>query len=222
MAIEAVVFDFDGLVADTETPEYRSWAQVYREYGSELPIDVWSVVIGTDSGAFDPCADLAARTGREIDRSAVQKRRMELYTDALAQLKVRPGVREYLEEADRLGLKIGLASSSSREWVATHLGAFGLLRYFTCIRTRDDVQTVKPDPALYRETLMCLGVRPEAAVAFEDSVHGARAALAAGMRCIIVPNEVTAHLTFPPVHGRLRSMADMPLARLLAGLEAAG
>jgi HAD superfamily hydrolase (TIGR01509 family) len=220
LAIEAVVFDFDGLIADTETPEYQSWAQVYAEHGSELPIDVWSVVIGTDgSGIFDPYADLAVRTGRRIDKAAVQTRRAELYAAALARLEVRPGVREYLDEAEHLGLRIGLASSSSRDWVTRHLGAFGLLHYFICLRTRDDVQTVKPDPALYRETLACLGVRPEAAVAFEDSVNGAQAALAAGMRCIIVPNEVTGHLTFPPVHRRLHSMADMPLARLLAELE---
>src|SRR5690606_2679430 len=119
-----------------------------------------------------------------------------------------PGVEDYLLAAKEAGLKIGLASSSTYEWVSNHLKNLCLFDYFECIRTSDDVVTVKPDPSLYIETAKCLGVAPEECIAFEDSANGALAAKRAGMYCVIIPNAVTRDLDFCEVDERLASMAS--------------
>jgi putative hydrolase of the HAD superfamily len=134
-----------------------------------------------------------------------------------------PGVPGILEEARLLGLSIGLASSSNRTWIERHLQAKGIRSFFESVRTSNDVEKVKPDPALYRLSLEALGVRPEEAVAFEDSLNGMRAAKAAGMHVVIVPNEVTKHMDFIGAGADLilGSMAEQPLRWILDRLETA-
>ncbi|WP_159883430.1 HAD family hydrolase [Paenibacillus puerhi] len=217
--IRAVVFDFDGLILDTESAEFESFQAMYLQHGAELTIEVWGACIGTAPGVFDPYEDLERCLGRPYDREAARMQRRSYYADRMAQADIRPGVRSYLEEARRLGLSIGLASSSTRDWVTGYLDQYGLLSYFEVIRTRDDVRQVKPDPELYVQTLDALGVAPGEAIAFEDSPNGAKAAWTAGMNCVIVPNAVTGLLSFGPHHFRLNSMADTPLAEVIRKLQ---
>lgn len=132
--------------------------------------------------------------------------------------KLRPGVTDYLKQAKTLGLRVALASSSSRAWVTGYLKKYGLLDQFECIRTREDVVKVKPDPALYLSALQALGIRPEEAVAFEDSPNGALAAKAAGMFCVIVPNSITRTLTFGKFDLQLDSMSSMGLDEVISRL----
>ena len=98
-----------------------------------------------------------------------------------------PGVLDYLRDAHRLGLKVGLASSSSCAWVEGHLVRLGLREYFDCVRARDDVSITKPDPALFLSAVETLGVQPCEAIAFEDSRNGLIAARRAGLHCVAVP-----------------------------------
>ncbi|MMZ58245.1 2-deoxyglucose-6-phosphate phosphatase [compost metagenome] len=153
--------------------------------------------------------------GRTVDRDALVKLRREKYERLIGEEKIRDGVEDYLNAARKLGLKIGLASSSTRPWVVGHLEKLGILHYFECIHTAEDVEQVKPDPALYIKTLQCLGVKPEEAIAFEDSPNGALAAKRAGMYCVIVPNFVTETLPFHTIDIRLQSMAEIALEQLL-------
>jgi HAD superfamily hydrolase (TIGR01509 family) len=122
----------------------------------------------------------------------------------------------YLEAAKEMGLKIGLASSSTRSWVTGHLERIGLLHYFETVKTSDDVEQVKPNPALYLEAAKALGVKPEEAVAFEDSLNGAKAAKAAGMYCVVIPNPVTKHMNFEETDLVLESLAEKELHQLLS------
>jgi HAD superfamily hydrolase (TIGR01509 family) len=213
--IKAVVFDFDGLILDTETPEFESFKAMYRDHGAELTIDLWGQCIGTDGTAFEPYQHLEQCLGKAYDREAARLRRKEHYKKLMDEVQPRPGVLDYLRSAEHLGLKIGLASSSSREWVKGYLEQYGLIDYFECIRTREDVPKVKPDPALYREALSCLGVQPSEAVAFEDSPNGSLAAKRAGMYCVIIPNDVTTLLSFGEHDLHLPSMSHMPLTELI-------
>lgn len=217
--IRAVIFDFDGLILDTETAEFESFQAMYRQHGSELTIDVWGSCIGTGPEAFNPYDDLEQRIGQAFDREAARAKRRALYEAKMAAADVRPGVRAYLKEARRLGLRIGLASSSARSWVTGYLEAYGLHHSFECIRTRDDVAQVKPDPELYLQTLAALGVEPNEAVAFEDSPNGALAAMRAGMRCVVVPNGVTGLLTFGSHDLRLASMEEIGLEAVIRRLQ---
>ncbi|PYI55918.1 HAD family hydrolase [Paenibacillus flagellatus] len=218
--IKAVVFDFDGLILDTETNEFKAYQDVYRHHGAELTLDVWSGVIGTDMlSVFDPYGHLEKLTGKPVDRDLFSRMRRERFQKRMELEQLRPGVVSTLEQAKRLGLSIGLASSSYREWVVGYLTQYGILDFFSCIRTRDYVEKVKPDPALYVQAVECLGVKPDEAIAFEDSANGALAAHRAGLHCVIVPNAVTEGLAFGEHRKRLSTMEGLHLQALIAELS---
>ncbi|MFC3771891.1 HAD family hydrolase [Paenibacillus sp. GCM10012303] len=217
--IRAIVFDFDGLILDTETNEFRAYQDVYRHHGAELPLEVWSGVIGTDmTDVFDPYKYLEDQTGKLVDRDTFSRMRRELFLQRMETEQLRPGVISVLDQAAQLGLSVGLASSSSRIWVTGYLTKFGLLDRFSCIRTKDDVKKVKPDPELYVQAVGCLGVQPGEAIAFEDSANGALAAHRAGLHCVIVPNPVTEALLFGEHRKRLTTMEGLDLAGLISEL----
>jgi len=216
--VKLVVFDFDGLILDTEVPVYDAWQEIYDEHGVTLAFEKWAQCIGT-ADVFDPCADLAIALGRVLDAAALRGRH-RVRTDALiAAQVVLPGVREYVEAAGRLGLRLGVASSSSRRWVEGHLERLDLRGCFEVVRCADDVPRVKPDPALYRAVLAATGVRPEEAVALEDSPNGVLAAKRAGLACVAVPNALTARLDLSAADLRLPSLAELPLPELLTRLR---
>ncbi|HEU4368080.1 MAG TPA: HAD family hydrolase [Methylomirabilota bacterium] len=216
--MKLIVFDFDGLILDTEAPVYDAWQEIYGEHGVTLSFEKWAACIGTVD-AFDPCADLQATLGRTLDATALEERH-RVRTDALiAGQTVLPGVRDYVEAADRMGLALGVASSSSRRWVEGHLARLGLRERFHVIRCADDVPRVKPDPALYLAVLKATGVRPGEALALEDSPNGVLAAKRAGLTCVAVPNPLTARLDLAAADLRLGSLAEVPLAELLGRLR---
>jgi HAD superfamily hydrolase (TIGR01509 family) len=219
--IEAVVFDFDGLIFDSEIHEYETVAELFAEHGAELPLEVWGECVGREAGFFDPYAYLEERTGARVDREALDLRRRARFHERVAGEGPIPGVEEALRAARSLGLKVGLASSSGRQWVEPQLRRLGLWHYFDCVRTGDQVKRAKPDPELYRSVLHCLGVDPSRAVAFEDSPNGALAAKRAGMFCVVVPNRVTAGLAFGEHDLRLESLMQAELADLVARISAA-
>src|ERR1700741_2373330 len=217
--IQAVVFDFDGLILDSESHEFDTTCELFAEHGAELTLEVWARCIGREPGFFDPYAYLVELTGKPLDREALAALRSRRFYDRIATEGALPGVEEALRTARALGLRGGLASSGTREWVVGQLERLGLVEHFDCIRTRDDVARAKPEPDLYLSALDCLGVAPEHAVAFEDSPNGALAARRAGLYCVVVPNRVTAGLEFGEHHLRLDSLrgglADV-LARVVA------
>lgn len=210
----AVVFDFDGTILDTETPEFRSWSEVYRRYGLELPLECWARGVGGAWGVFDPLADLEARLGTRVDREAVAAWRSQRDQELIRAQDVLPGVVPLLDQISAGGVAAAIASSSPRAWVEEHLVRLGLSGYFQVICTADDVERVKPAPDLYRLACRRLGVQPSRALAIEDSPNGALAALAAGLRCVVVPNEVTARLDFPPGTAIRPTLAGVRLADL--------
>jgi HAD superfamily hydrolase (TIGR01509 family) len=213
--IELVVFDFDGLILDTELPVFRCWQEIYADHGCELPFEVWADCIGT-ADTFDPVVDLAARAGRAVDGAALDALH-RVRTDALiAAETIRPGVLDYLDAARVLGLQLAVASSSSRAWVAGHLARLGVLDRFQVLKCADDVTRVKPDPALYRAACEHLGVQPGRAVALEDSPNGILAAKRAGLFCVAVPNALTGRLALHAADLRIASLRDLPLPELLA------
>lgn len=219
--IKALVFDFDGLILETETPIFQSWQEIYREFDCQLSLDEWLVNIGTLEEPFDPVASLEQRSARPVEREATLNRRQQRELELIRRQPVLPGVREYLEGARQMGLKVGLASSSTCDWVVGHLERLELFGYFDVIVASDDVHRTKPDPALYRTAAEWLEVAPHEAVAFEDSLNGLVAAHRAGLYCVVVPNALTHQLDLGEADLRLGSLAEMSLADLLARLEQA-
>ena len=212
--IRALVFDFDGLILDTEEPVYRSWLEVYEAHGEELPFDRWVQIVGSTTTGFHPQHYLEERLGRSLPKEVLD-RRIGRRTELVLANKLLPGVVEHLDAARALGLKLGVASSSTREWVTGHLERLGILERFECVRCRDDVTNVKPEADLYLAVLECLGVGASEAIAIEDSPNGITAAKRAGMRCVAVPNSITACLDLGQADVLLGSLAEVTLAELL-------
>ena len=213
--IEALVFDFDGVIIDTEIPSYETWQEVYTAHGAHLDRTLWQRQIGGGTHKFDAVRHLEELTGVRLDRVAVEKSRKERHDALVRSTPLLPGVLEYIQEARQLGLKLGVASSSSHAWVEGHLAERGLLSLFQSVAAREDVARIKPDPALYLVALRRLGVSPDRAVAIEDSLNGLTAAKRAGMFCVAVPNPMTGDLPLENADLRLGALTDMGLQALL-------
>jgi HAD superfamily hydrolase (TIGR01509 family) len=220
MKHKALVFDFDGLILDTEGPDFQSWQECYAEHGCELPLDVWAHCIGVPAKVFDPAAHLETLAGRPLNAEALRRTRRERFYELLEGQTPLDGVETCLRDATRLGLGLAVASSATRDWVVPHLERHGLLHYFQSIRCCEDVPRAKPHPDLFLAAVGALGVKPEEAVAFEDSPNGIRAAKRAGLYCVAVPNPVTRQLPLDEADLVLSSLAELPLEELLARLQA--
>jgi HAD superfamily hydrolase (TIGR01509 family) len=213
--IQAVVFDFDGTILDSESHVYGVARDLFAEHGAELPLEVWADCVGREAGYFDPIGYLEECTGRKHDREALNRVRRERFFERIRGVGALPGVEDALAAAHAQGLRLGVASSGSREWVEGQLERLGLRRFFDCVRTAADVARVKPEPDLYLSALECLGVDASRAVAIEDSPNGALAARRAGMYCVVVPNPVTAALAFGDHSLRLESLDGVVLGEML-------
>jgi HAD superfamily hydrolase (TIGR01509 family) len=219
LLIRALVFDFDGLILDTEGPIYDSWLEVYEAHGVGLPFELWVKTVGSSNQAFHPQHHLEEHLGRPLTQEVID-RRVERRVELVLAQPLLPGVARLVDEARAAGLKVGVASSSSRDWVNGHLERLGLLDLFDCIRCRDDVDRVKPEPDLYLAVVDCLGVPASEAVAIEDSPNGIAAAKRAGLLCIAIPNPITAGLDLGAADLRLGSLAEVTLQQLLDRLSA--
>jgi HAD superfamily hydrolase (TIGR01509 family) len=221
MSILALVFDFDGLILDTESTDFQSWQEVFAAHGCELRLEAWADCVGRPAGHFDPFEHLERLSGVPIDRDRVRARRDARLRELNLLQPILPGVLDCLREARGLGLKVGLASSSDRAWVHGHLERLGLLHYFDVTKCVEDTGAHKPDPGPYLAVLDALGVPANGAVAFEDSPHGVAAAKAAGMLCVAVPNPITRRLGLDEADCLLDSLASLPLPALLSRLDGA-
>ena len=214
--MQAIVFDFDGLILDTEVPEYKAWQAVYRHHGQTLSVKDWGQCVGSTFEKFDPHTHLESLVGESLDRDANNAMRKKRFWDLLDGRGPMPGVVDYLESARELDLRIGIASSSTREWVSGHLERLGIFSHFDALSTSDDVENVKPDPAVFLAAARKLDCAPERSLVLEDSPNGVVAAKRAGMFAVAVPNDVTRQLEFEHADLRIESLASLPLRDLLA------
>jgi len=216
VAIRGLLFDFDGLLVDTESPSRLAFEELYREHGHELPYDQWATLVGTIGAPFDPVGHLEELVGRPLDREALAERRRAREHRLTDLEELRPGVEEYFVEAARLGLKTAGVISSDDEWIERHLSRLGRLDGLDAIvAANGDTARAKPRPDLYLDALLRLGLEPDEAIAFEDSPNGVRAAKSAGIACVAVPNPITATLALDQADLVLESLADVPLRELL-------
>ncbi|MCI3923230.1 HAD family phosphatase [Paenibacillus sp. TRM 82003] len=214
--IKALVFDFDGTIINTETAWYLAFRDAYKEHGVELSLETYSQCIGTSLHAFNPYEYLKTHKNLPIDLDEFRVHIHGRHAALMEREQVRPGVVETLKAAKDAGLKIGLASSSPLEWVQKYLNQLQLTSYFECFRTADHVENVKPDPELYIQAIQALGVEPQEALAIEDSPNGSKAALAAGMHCIVTPNSITEFLAFDPALPQVPDLASIAFEDLIS------
>ena len=217
--IQAIVFDFDGLILDTETSIFESWREVYREHGCDLNYQFWAKTVGVAPGMYDLTDDLAKCLGHPVDAESINAQQQAREAELVAVLEPLPGVADYLVAAEALGLRLAIASSSDMDWVGGHLARLGWLDRFEVIRTIDIVKVSKPKPDLYLAALEGLSVEAANALALEDSPIGATAAINAGIFTVAVPNQITRHYDFDHVDLVLPSLEALSLEALLVKVE---
>ncbi len=197
--LQAVVFDFDGLIVDSEWVIYERAQAAFAIHGHELTVSAWATTVGLGSDAEDHAWRLLLEAaGVEAfdvaDYTAAYEAQDRSNPDHLPAL---PGVEALVDSLTVAGVPIGIASSSSTAWLDRHLDRLGLRARFSAVVGSDAVGGVgKPDPAVYLKACADLGADPTHSVALEDSAHGVSAAKAAGMTAVAVPSQITRHNDF--------------------------
>jgi HAD superfamily hydrolase (TIGR01509 family) len=217
-AVRAVVFDFDGLLMDTESTSFLSWQYEWSQWGLTLEAADFFVNHGGDV-TEDRYAMLAAAVGARFDRTVSHRRRVAYREKLHEDLDLADGLREWLEEAAGMGLRLAVASSSPVDWLTTHLSRAGVLDSFEVLAGGDEVGRHKPAPDVYQLALDRLTLSCAAAVAVEDTAHGVAAAHAAGMRCIAIPNPFVAPERVRHADLVLSSASQLRLADALGQLS---
>jgi HAD superfamily hydrolase (TIGR01509 family) len=214
VSVAAVIFDFDGLLMDTESTALASWQWEWRQHGLELDVSGFFAEHGGDV-TEERYARLATAVGPGFSGAVSHPRRLA-YRDGLHEkLGLSGGIRGWLDEARALALRLAVASSSPGAWVRGHLGRVGMLSRFEVLACGDEVALAKPDPAVYELALRRLGVAPDCGIAVEDTPHGVAAALSAGLRCVAIPNPHADPDRFSAANVVLRSAAEASLSEVL-------
>ncbi|HEY1739673.1 MAG TPA: HAD-IA family hydrolase [Acidimicrobiia bacterium] len=210
--VAALVFDFDGLIVDTEWSLFNAWKRVFADYGAELTIADFSLAIGT-RGGVDWGELLEAKTGRSGPSEAELRELKNPVEESLrSELMLLPGVVRLLDEATTRNVQCAIASSSGADWVQPFLAELEIEHHFATVSTWDGPHVgfgPKPEPGVYRAVCDRLGVNPSGCVAFEDSPHGITSAKAAGLACICVPNRLTVDLDLTHADVVLDSLLDV-------------
>lgn len=214
-----LIFDFDGLIADTETAIYQAWRELYQSQGQDLPLETYVQCVGSTFHTYDPMAELERLTGQGIDWEPLLERKDARIAELHRQMRPLPGVRELLEEARSLGVECAVASSSQESWVIPWLDRLELRTFFRHICCRDEATRPKPAPDLFLQAMERLGTDPHHAMVLEDSANGLRAALAANVPCFIVPNEITRLSDFTGAAGILPTLEGASIAELSRVVE---
>lgn len=213
--IKCLVFDFDGLILDTESSELTLWKELFEQQGCSLDEDYWRTRIGLPLNKFNPTLYLEETVGRKLDRKELKAYRSRRTKELNNNKNALPGVEAYLNQAKARGIRCAVASSSDRGWVQGHLGRLGLLPFFSTLVCAEDTDLHKPNPAPYLEAVGRMDCKPAQGIAFEDSPNGLNAAIAAGLFSVAVPGPLTDHFDFSRADLVIASMADLDFGDLL-------
>lgn len=211
--LKALIFDFDGVIVDTESQWYSIYKEyLKRNYNYELNIKDYLICVGSDSKRLFQF--LEKEIGIEMDREKIEAIVREEFIERTKELPAMKGVIELIKEAKKRGLKIALATSSTRTKPVFHLERIGLIQYFDVLSTAELSKNIKPAPDIFLKAVEMLGVLPEECLAIEDSGNGLISAIQAGIRCLIVPNEVTKYSDFSGYYGMMGSLKEVQLKEI--------
>lgn len=209
----AIIFDFDGVLVDTEWAIYQSWVHLYTREGQEISIATYAPCLGAGYSHWDPAAHLEKLTGRKYDWETETPARQAMLEADLERMGLMDGAAELLDWCAEQGIGLTVASSSSRRWVQGWLEKLGIYGRFAGVFTRTDGYAVKPNPALFEAARLCLGLPHEDCLIIEDSENGTIAAQNAGIPCAAIPNRMTETSDFSRAAYRFSSLREL-LAQL--------
>jgi HAD superfamily hydrolase (TIGR01509 family) len=209
---KGLLFDFDGLVLDTETPEVRAWEWMFAQHNLEYPKEVWQSIVGRGPDQIsEKPEDILVREAKlnETPERVYTTFRARYFQ--ILEKVARPGVEKLIAEATALGYELHIVSSSEKRWVEGHLNDLGLREHFQTLTTRDEGVPTKPAPDLYLRCLEKNGLKPKQVWALEDSANGLAAAKAAGIKTLVCPNPTTEHLDFSKADKIVLSLEEVTL-----------
>ncbi len=214
--MRALLFDFDGLILDTETPEVVMWTKIFERHSVSFPTAYWVNALGRGASEIQekPLDLLQRLVGRPLDLASLKAEYDEGRMELIHAEEPLPGVVELIRSAKVSGVRTAVVSSSRHAWVDGHLSRLGLVEQFDTTVCADDVERAKPHPDLYRLALERLGVSAEAAIALEDSPNGVAAARAAGIFVVAVPNQTTRLLDLTHASSKLETLEGVTLQGL--------
>lgn len=208
---EAIIFDHDGTLVDTETSDFRAWQMLYAEFGATISVERWAAVTVGHMNGYEPLlVELIQQNGNgSLTTSTLQQRLEALWSVTLEDVALMPGVERLLTQLQSAGYPLAVATASDRAWVNRWLARFKLSSFFQTVATRDDITHNKPAPDVYLFAAAQLGVAPERCLVFEDSRAGLQAAKTAGMMVVAVPSQVTQSLDFSQADGVVASLEQV-------------
>ncbi len=209
MTFAAVLFDFDGVLVDTEWAIYQAWRRTFESHGHDLPLDIYTRCIGSDFATWSPKTHLEQLSGLEFDWHDLDIRRQREIMEELQAAAPMDGIVHLLEKLGAREIPCAVVSSSSHQWVDGWLAKLDLTRHFQTVVCRGDAPRIKPAPDLYLEAAAQLGLAPADCLVIEDSLNGVKSAVAAGMPVWAVPNRVTCGLDFSQAAAVLHSPAEL-------------
>jgi HAD superfamily hydrolase (TIGR01509 family) len=185
---DAVVFDMDGVIFDSERATMECWEELSQKYGFGDITDAYLASVGTTAAKTKEIMQKAF--GEDFDYDRYAKEASAMYHERYdgGRLPMKSGVVEILKALSNSGKKIALASSTRRQTVVAQLEAAGILEFFDEIVTGDMVEKSKPEPDIFLKACEKTGVMPKKAIAIEDSFNGIRAAFTGHLRPIMVPD----------------------------------
>jgi HAD superfamily hydrolase (TIGR01509 family) len=209
---DAIIFDLDGTLIDTETPDFEACKTLFTEYGAILTVEHWADLIVGHMDGYDYLFEELIRQGNNgVAKTDLWKRHRQLWTEFLLSTQLMPGVDSLLPKLQTLGFRMAVATASDRKWAVRWLSHFDLLPYFPVVASSDDIIHNKPAPDVYLFAAAKLKVQPDRCLVFEDSVAGVRAAKGAGMTVIAVPSQVTKSLNFSQSDGIMHGLQNITL-----------
>ena len=212
--LQALIFDFDGLMVDTESAIFQTWQEIYRDHNHELELSRYVQCVGSHGSDYDPGTELDSLVGRKLDWTTLLGWQHRRNHELLSEMDTRDGIRELLLEAESEGVPCAVASSSSSDWVLGWLERLKLRKSFAHVITRDLVARPKPAPDLFLLAMERLQVGNRHALVLEDSANGLKAAVSAEVPCVIVPNRVTKGLDFTHARAVVPTLAGLGLSAL--------
>jgi len=217
LQLTAVIFDFDGVVLDSETPEFESHRRIYERCGVALTEDEWCDQIGAWTDGKDErwATQLRERSTSAPEAVDYHAEKRRIFLEIVPRKPMR-GICELLEMLTAAGVLAALASTSPTRWVMPAVEGLGLRPTFGAIVTGDEVARRKPAPDVYQEAARRLGVDPARSIAIEDSRPGIMAAKAAGMKAIAIPHWLTERHDLSAADLRVTHAGEVTLARLTA------
>jgi len=203
----AILFDFDGVIIDTEWPIYETWKRFFEANGQTLAPEIYVQCIGSDFETWSPENYLEELTGLKFDWPLINAMRQDEIELALRDVKAVPGFLEALDVLDEKQIPYAVVSSSTHSWVDRWLDHLGVRDRFKAVVCRGDAPKIKPAPDLYLEAAHQLSLPPSDCLVVEDSKNGMFAAKAAGIPVVVIPSRLTSCIDFSEADLILKEMS---------------